>query len=154
MWRPSRWCGDDMGMTGTMWGQRGQHEETMETTDHGDHMGTSWGLWWWCEDDGDDGDDVEMMWGRRGDNRDDVGMTRGWRGPHGDNKITKNAITFERIEIIEFRLKIWDPWALLHTCRLQLMCRWGVFYPKWHFYPKSAPVTLEKIFSCFCTGSH
>ena len=30
-------------------------------------------------------------------------------GDHGDNEITKNAITFERIKIIEFRLKIWDP---------------------------------------------
>ena len=47
---------------------------------------------------GDDGDDTGM-----------TGMTRGRRGPHGDNKITKNAITFERIKIIEFRLKIWDP---------------------------------------------
>ena len=63
-----------------------------------------------------------------------TGMTlgrQGWRGPHGDNKITKNAITFEQIEIIEFRLKIWDPWTLLHTCRVHLMCRWGVSYPKW-----------------------
>ena len=53
----------------------------METTDHGDHMGTFWGLWGQHEDDGDD-----------------VGMTetmRGRRGPRGDNKITKNAITFE-----------------------------------------------------------
>ena len=33
----------------------------------------------------------------------------GQHGDHGDNEITKNAITFERIEIIEFRLKIWDP---------------------------------------------
>ena len=58
-------------------------------------MGTFWGLWGQHEDDGDN-----------------VGMTgtmRGQRGPHGDNKITKNAITFERIKIIEFRLKIWDP---------------------------------------------
>ena len=39
-----------------------------------------------------------MTWGQRGQCRD-----------HGDNKITKNAITFERIEIIEFCLKIWDP---------------------------------------------
>ena len=41
-----------------------------------------------------------------------TGMTcgqRGQRDDHGDNEITKNAITFERIEIIEFRLKIWDP---------------------------------------------
>ena len=46
----------------------------------------------------------------------------------------KNAIKRERIEIIEFRLKICDPWALLHTYRLDLMCRWGVSHPKWHFY--------------------
>ena len=41
----------------------------METTDHGDHMGTFWGLWGQHEDDGDDGDDVGMMgmmWGRQG----------------------------------------------------------------------------------------
>ena len=37
----------------------------------------------------------------------------------------KNSIKRERIEIIEFRLKICDPWALLHTYRLDLMCRWG-----------------------------
>ena len=69
-------------------------------------METTWGPSW------DDGDDVGMTWGRRGRRGDDgndarkMGST--W-GPHGDNKITKNAITFERIEIIEFRLKIWDP---------------------------------------------
>ena len=44
------------------------------------------------------GDDMGTMWGRQGQ-----------CGDHGDNKITKNAITFEQIEIIEFRLKIWDP---------------------------------------------
>ena len=55
-------------------------------------MGTMW------EQHGDDGDDVEMK-----------GMMWGPQGPHRDNKITKNAITFERIEIIEFCLKIWDP---------------------------------------------
>ena len=49
----------------------------------------------------------------------------------------KNAIKRERIEIIEFRLKICDPGALLHTYRLDLMCRWGVSYPKWHFYVSS-----------------
>ena len=38
-----------------------------------------------------------------------MGMTGMTRGPRGDNEITKNAITFERIEIIEFCLKIWDP---------------------------------------------
>ena len=35
----------------------------------------------------------------------------------------KNAIKCERFKIIEFRLKICDPWALLHTYRLDLMCR-------------------------------
>ena len=65
---------------------------TTGTTWGGDHMGTFWGLWGWC---GDYGDDTGMTWGQHGD--------------HGDNEITKNAITFERIEIIEFRLKIWDP---------------------------------------------
>ena len=35
----------------------------METTDHGDHMGTFWGLWGQHEDDGDDRDNVKMMWG-------------------------------------------------------------------------------------------
>ena len=53
-----------------------------------------------------------MMWGQQGLHRDDVGMTQGRRGQHGDhgdNRITKNAITFEQIEIIEFRLKIWNP---------------------------------------------
>ena len=37
----------------------------------------------------------------------------------------KNSIKRERIKIIEFRLKICDPWALLHTYRLHLICRWG-----------------------------
>ena len=32
----------------------------------------------------------------------------------------KNAIKCERIKIIEFRLKICDPWALLHTYRLDV----------------------------------
>ena len=35
-------------------------------------------------------------------------------------EILKNAIKCERIEIIELRLKICDPWALLHTYRLDL----------------------------------
>ena len=76
--------------------------ETMETT----AMGTTWGP------SGDYGNDVRTTgttWGQHGDN---VGMTWGQRGQcgdHRDNEITKNAITFERIEIIEFRLKIWDP---------------------------------------------
>ena len=34
-------------------------------------------------------------------------------------------ITLEWIEIIQFCLKIWDPWTLLHTYRQDLRCRWG-----------------------------
>ena len=81
-----------MGTTGTTWG--GDHGDNRDHGDHshGNHMGTFWGLWRRC------GDDVGMM-----------GTTWGQCGDHGDNEITKNAITFERIEIIEFRLKIWDP---------------------------------------------
>ena len=56
----------------------------MGTTDHGDHMGTFWGLWGQHEDDGDDGDNVGM-----------TGMMWGQQGPCWDNEITKNAITFE-----------------------------------------------------------
>ena len=62
-------------------------------------MGMTW------ERCGDDGDNTGTTRGQHGA----TGMTRGQRGPHGDNKITKNAITFEQIEIIEFHLKIWDP---------------------------------------------
>ena len=151
MWGPSRQCGDDRDDMGMMWGWRGWRG------DHGDHidnigwrpwrqrrpqrpqvMGTTWGPSWGY------GDDVGMtgtMWGWWG--------WWGQCGDHGDNEITKNAITFEWIEIIEFCLKIWDPWTLPHTCRLQLICRWGVSYPKWHFYPKSALVTLKKFFFLF-----
>ena len=47
----------------------------------------------------------------------------------------KSEKSLERIEIIQFCLKIWDPWTLLHTYRLGLMSRWGeVSYPEWHFY--------------------
>ena len=42
-----------------------------------------------------------------------------------ETKIRRIAITLEWIEIIQFCLKIWDPWTLLHTYRLGLMCRWG-----------------------------
>ena len=51
-----------------------------------------------------------------------------WRPKH------QNSISPELIEIIRFCLKICDPWTLLHTYRLVLMCRWGVSYFKWHFY--------------------
>ena len=45
-------------------------------------------------------------------------------------QIGRITITLEPIEIIQFCLKIYDPWTLLHTYRLGLMCRWGVSYPK------------------------
>ena len=134
-----------------------------------------WGWQGWCGNHGDNGDNMgwrqrrPQPWGPHGDLLGAMGMTWGWQGWHGDdvgmmgmmwgpwgqcgdhkdNEITKNAITFEQIEIIEFRLKIWDPWTLLHTRRLHLMCRWRVSYPKWHFYAKSALVTLQKNFSGF-----
>ena len=101
MWGPSRQCdnGGDVGMTGTTWGQWGQHRvETLETTET-TAMGTTWGP------SGGYGNDVGMT-GQCGD---DVGMTRTMWGPRGDNEITKNGITLEQIEIIEFCLKIWDP---------------------------------------------
>ena len=56
-----------------------------------------------------------------------------------ETQIGRITITFEWNEIIQFCLKIWNPWTLLHTYRLDLMCRWGcpitngtfyVFYPK------------------------
>ena len=74
-----------------------------------------------------------------------------------ETQIRRITITLERIEIIQFCLKIWDPWTLLHTYRLGLMCRWGVSYPKWHFcfWPKKVFLwPSNKIFSCSCTGSH
>ena len=105
------WCGDlldDVGMTGTTRERRG---------DHGDNMG------WRPQRQR-----RPQPWRPHGDLLGAMGMTGtmwGRCGDYGDNEITKNAITFERIEIIEFHLKIWDPWTLPHTCRLQLMCRWG-----------------------------
>ena len=63
-----------------------------------------------------------------------------------ETQIRRITITLEWIEIIQFCLKICDPWTLLHTYRLGLICRWGVSYSKWHFYvfdTKSAPVTLQ-----------
>ena len=51
-----------------------------------------------------------------------------------ETQIGRITITLVRIEIIQFCLKICDPWTLLHTYRLGLICRWGVSYSKWHFY--------------------
>ena len=42
-----------------------------------------------------------------------------------ETQIRRITITLERIEIIQFCLKICDPWTLLHTYRLDLMCRQG-----------------------------
>ena len=63
MWGPSRWCGDDVGATGTMWGQRPCCPQWRQWKNHSheDHMGTMgtfWGLWGQC---GDNGNDVGMM---------------------------------------------------------------------------------------------
>ena len=51
-----------------------------------------------------------------------------------ETQIRRITITLEQIKIIQFCLKIWDPWTLQHTYRLDLMCRSGVSYSKWHFY--------------------
>ena len=132
MWGRQGWCGDDRDDVGMM-GTCGDHRPWRQHGDLLGAMGTMGMMWGQCGDDGDDTGMTGTMWGQCGD--------------QGDNEITKNARTFERIEIIEFRLKIWDPWSLPHACRLQLMCRWGGSYPKLHFYPKNAPVTLKnKIF--------
>ena len=70
-----------------------------------------------------------------------------------ETQIGRITITLEWIEIIQFCLKICDPWTLLHTYRLGLMCMWGVSYPKWHFYvfhpKKCSCVPLIKKFPIF-----
>ena len=142
------WCGDLLDNAGMTWGWQGWHG------DHEDNMGTTETTW-----GGDNGDHshgnlvgaMGTMWGWCGDNMGMTGTMRGPRGLCGENEIIKNAITFEQIEIIEFCLKIWDPWALLYTYRLHLMCRWEVSYPKWHFYGKSAQnLTKMSIFTHNC----
>ena len=120
-WGPSGGYGDDVGMKGTTRGQHGDDGDDVGTTwggDHGDNMGWRPRRQWrprrpqpW-RPHGDLLGAMGTTWGRRGRHGDDTGTTGtmwGQRGDHGDNEITKNAITFERIEIIEFRLKIWDP---------------------------------------------
>ena len=77
-------------------------------------------------------------------------------------QIGRITITLERIKLIQFCLKICDPWTLLHTYRLGLMYRWGGCpIPNGTFMfwtPKSTSFSLlwasDKNFSCFCTGSH
>ena len=48
-----------------------------------------------------------------------------WPPRAEETQIRRITITLERIEIIQFCLKIWDTWTLLYTYRLGLMCRWG-----------------------------
>ena len=75
-----------------------------------------------------------------------------------ETQITRIAITLEWIEIIQFCLKIWDPWTVLHTYRLGLMCRLGgVLFQMVLLCFWCKKVLLwpsNKKFSCFCTGSH
>ena len=107
---PWRWCGDDMGMMGTMWWQHGDNNGTrddIEMGDHRDDMGTrgdNVGQQRWH---GDHEGTVEMMWRQCGDNME----TMWW--PWGP-QISKNAIKFERIKIIQFCLKIYDLWRHPH----------------------------------------
>ena len=73
-------------------------------------------------------------------------------------QIGRITITLERIEIIQFCLKICDPWTFLHTYRLGLMCRWGGVLFQMAllcFWRKEVLLwPSNKKFSCFCTGSH
>ena len=148
-----RWCGDLLDNGGMTWGWQEWHgDDGGRCGNHGDNMGTMETTWGGDNGDHSHGDLVGAMgtmWAWCGD---DVGTTWGWWGQWGDHGdyvgTMKNAITFEQIVIIEFCLKIWDPWALLYTYRLHLMCRWGVSYPKWHFYAKSAQnLTKMSIFT-------
>ena len=75
-----------------------------------------------------------------------------------ETEIGRITITLERIEIIQFCLKICDPWTLLHTYRLGLMCRWGGVLPQMAllcFWPKKVLLwPSNKKISYFCTGFH
>ena len=108
MYRPSRWCGDDVGIMGTMW-------RPTWSGDHGDNMETKamgvWGTMWQWQ-------------GWHGDYRDNMGTTGMTWEPQGcqDHKITKNAITLEWIKIIQFRLKFWDP----HTYVIGLLTEFHI----------------------------
>ena len=48
-------------------------------------------------------------------------------------QISKNAITFEQIEIIQFHLKILDLCTFLQSYRLCSVCRWGMSHSKMAF---------------------
>ena len=75
-----------------------------------------------------------------------------------ETRIRWIARTLERIKIIQFCLKICDPWTLLHTYRLGLMCRWGGVLFQMAllcFWPKKVLLwPSNKKISHFCTGSH
>ena len=64
-----------------------------------------------------------------------------------ETQIGRITITLAQIEIIQFCLKICDPWTFLHTYRLGLMCRWGgcpITNGTFMFLTqRSAPVTLK-----------
>ena len=59
-----------------------------------------------------------------------------------ETQIRRITITLEWIKIIQFCLKIWDPWTLLHTYKLDLMCRWGGVLLQNALLCLFAPVTL------------
>ena len=141
-WGPSRGYGDNVGTTGTTRGRCGRCGDHGDHGHHGDNMG-------WRPRRQRRRPRRPQPWGPHGDLLGAMGTMwrwRGQRGDHGDNKITKNAITFERIEIIEFHLKIWDPWTLPHTCRLQLMCRWGGVLSQMEFLSKKCSGDPRKNF--------
>ena len=71
-----------------------------------------------------------------------------------ETQIGRITITFEWIKIIQFCLKIWDPWTLLHTYRLDLMCRWRGILSQKALLSFLLLWPSDKNFSCFCTGSH
>ena len=63
-----------------------------------------------------------------------------------ETQIYKITISLKWIKIIQFCLKIWDSWTLLHSYRLGLMSRWGCPIPHGTFMfwiQTSAPVTLQ-----------
>ena len=72
-----------------------------------------------------------------------------------ETQIGRITITFEQNEIIEFCLKIWDPWMLLHTYRLHLMRRLGgCSIPKGTFMQKVVLWPSKKFFFLFLHWIH
>ena len=133
------WQGQTWGFTGTTWGRRhyGDHS-------HGDHMKDLLGtiprtMWGWQKMF-----TVGMTWGWH------IGMTWGLTGMMwglcGDSRGQQNLLKSAMYFCNESRLMQWtfsvlssrfeDAWTIPHTCRLQLMYRWGVSYPKLSFLSK------------------